>query len=702
MKKLLLAIMVWLTAVPGNAQLNQKIIGTPDDETATHIRKLADGSKIIAGITYTVSENMIDQSDIFILRLDPSGNIQWSRRIYGPKNDFLQDMIISAQNEDIILVGNSRPGTIQDDDNVAKIFRLTNAGTLIGSHSFRDNNAGNTAGDMFFGVTELNNGNLVVAGTNNYQGHVSGGLICVYNPSISLLYHEKYNITTHGDEFLGITTDGTDVFITGHVGNNNKHDLRVSRYTPGPSSGTMVYDYRYDFNAGGSYDNNVGMDIYLQSGKLLVNAALSTDCCFGSNSKQAVVRLDPATGLLQDIRVLTTNTHSNTMRMVPITDDRVFFTQNPATAIYDPFMLGVTSSVDGIVGDLTLSTSTQTLTKRFSLPGAQAISDIINSGSLLSMVGTSNGGPASIGGRDIYYVTSAYNLTDDRQECNIEDYTYTIVSPNASRISVMLAPTHVSIQPQEAVDLQQIDMDVQIICGDEIVDPPSGDCPETCYWTLNGNSNVTASHFLGSKNNAELRFRTVNQERGIFDTDGDFGINLQAGSLPDAKLHVFCSNTEQNQQGHSNVRFEELMSGDGDMLVIDHAGYVYRAAWGAAMAKQQEKIANLEAQLAQLQEQINSITNAKSSAASGASFNVYPNPASNEVSVEYNLNNKADNGTIIFTDASGKTVFTQNVHGNMGKVQISIPATVVSGTLICTLLANGETVASQKLSVTKH
>lgn len=55
------------------------------------------------------------------------------------------------------------------------------------------------------------------------------------------------------------------------------------------------------------------------------------------------------------------------------------------------------------------------------------------------------------------------------------------------------------------------------------------------FWTLSGNPSVGVNNFIGSTNNAALKFRTNNVQVGVFGTNGNFGVNVAS---PSEKLEV--------------------------------------------------------------------------------------------------------------------------------------------------------------------
>lgn len=94
-------------------------------------------------------------------------------------------------------------------------------------------------------------------------------------------------------------------------------------------------------------------------------------------------------------------------------------------------------------------------------------------------------------------------------------------------------------------------------------------CPQECYWTLNGNNNVQAHNFIGSKNNADFKIRTNNIERAIVKSDGKVGIGT---STPTEQLHT-----------NQGVRFEGLTKLDSPKRIVvqDNTGKLY---WSDALS----------------------------------------------------------------------------------------------------------------------
>ena len=87
-----------------------------------------------------------------------------------------------------------------------------------------------------------------------------------------------------------------------------------------------------------------------------------------------------------------------------------------------------------------------------------------------------------------------------------------------------------------------------------------GTNPVLNAWNLIGNS-PTATDFLGTTNNEDLRIRTNNLQRAVITNSGSFGLGVSA---PTAQLHT-----------NGTVRFQGLANGTGNALVTDGNGNVF-------------------------------------------------------------------------------------------------------------------------------
>jgi uncharacterized delta-60 repeat protein len=76
---------IWVLKLDSNGNVQwQKTYGGPDWDTAYSIQQTSDGGYIVAGWTASFGAGV---SDLWVLKLDPNGNIQWQKTYGGSAND---------------------------------------------------------------------------------------------------------------------------------------------------------------------------------------------------------------------------------------------------------------------------------------------------------------------------------------------------------------------------------------------------------------------------------------------------------------------------------------------------------------------------------------------------------------------------------------------------------------------------------------
>lgn len=84
--------------------------------------------------------------------------------------------------------------------------------------------------------------------------------------------------------------------------------------------------------------------------------------------------------------------------------------------------------------------------------------------------------------------------------------------------------------------------------------------------------------------------------------------------------------------------------------------------------------------------------------ASFSDYNVYPNPATEFLKIDFDPSSSPD--LITIADLSGKIVFTSNITPNMSNVTIPLE-TIANGVYLCRLMRGGNIVYSNKLIVSR-
>ncbi len=226
-------------------------------------------------------------------------------------------------------------------------------------------------------------------------------------------------------------------------------------------------------------------------------------------------------------------------------------------------------------------------------------------------------------------------------------------------------------------------------------------CEDSCNWSKTGNTFVKSNHFIGSKNNADFKIRTNNIQRGVFAANGNVGINT---FNPTAKLHVNAK-LEEVQTNPSNIRFENLSVGVGNVLVIDKNGYVYKST-PPLLTKIQDDLNQANQEIKELKNQVVELykllkLNVPNVFNESVLYDCAPNPSSSITLLKYSLSDKAKIAFLTFTNVIGKDIKIFNLPILKGEGQLTFSANELGlpGVYFYTLVVDGKKVNTKKLIV---
>jgi len=191
-------------------------------------------------------------------------------------------------------------------------------------------------------------------------------------------------------------------------------------------------------------------------------------------------------------------------------------------------------------------------------------------------------------------------------------------------------------------------------------------------------------------------------ERMRISSEGNVGVNT---ITPGARLHV-----------NGTVRFENLPSGTGNVLVIDASGNVRRgastarttdaAASGEEVAALKKEVDELKQALTAMQQQLAAIKNGSIDVTVAEnrpySLSSAPNPFSSTTSIKYTYPSTVRRAFINVTDINGRPVKRIDLGAaNASAVSLDADVFAYSGTYIYSLELDGKVVESRKLLVAK-
>ena len=241
-------------------------------------------------------------------------------------------------------------------------------------------------------------------------------------------------------------------------------------------------------------------------------------------------------------------------------------------------------------------------------------------------------------------------------------------------------------------------------------------CSDTCYWKVTGNNVINGNNIFGTVSDDDIRIQTSAKHRGIITKNGLLGWNTTS---PTAYLHIDCiGHNEWN--GMSDVRFENLEIGMGNVLVIDEVGNL----WDSKIPLQQfldntEKIDALERNLAETNERydklqdevtemkklLETILERGGSGGNGNGNSILyqntPNPFSKATIIGYFINNMKKDAYLAVYSLSGNELDRQLILKE-GKGSIVIDADkYASGVYLYSLIIDDVKVDTKKMILSK-
>ncbi len=426
---------LFAAATTAQAQMLQTFIGSTSgrNELVTSVKAMPDGSSVLGGYIYDIVSNTPVNIDMLLLRVKADGTILWQKQI-GTSNDDLMNNVLVTANGDIVAVGTvGRTGPYSD--NTAAILRFDSTGTLLWQKFVRVNPAAGQPGEVLWNVAELTNGNLIGVGGSYFTPSADKSMICSFTSSGTLNYIETRDRSS-SDDFTDVTAIGNDVIITGWWDGASYKDARVMRYTPGTTSGTVVWDKSWDASGvvdafGNTMTCNGLHKVYVRGGSVMASA--SSAISFGMvPSMQGAFQCDLATGNNAKLRSLMNGKYkyANNTAFYPLDSTTIYVAQNPANTFQDAVLWTAPSFTNGLISKIRpFNTTGQVLAAReYNLPSSQSIFSMDYYGGALLMAGCSNNGTSAVN-NDIYFVVSMSSLTNPNKTCDLVDDSLWVGAP---------------------------------------------------------------------------------------------------------------------------------------------------------------------------------------------------------------------------------------------------------------------------------
>lgn len=212
-----------------------RIYGGSGYEHARCVRQTSDGGFVLAGMTKSFGAG---NEDIYLIRTDANGNIEWTKTFGGPAIDQAYSVEQTPDNGFIVAGHTASFGAGVND---LILIKTDSVGTLLWNKTY-----GGTDQDYGYALKQLDDGNFVVVGRSASYGPMRGYLLKLSVtgiPQWSMLYNNTYDLTDlvqiSDGEYL-ITGGGTSLLKTDSLGNSmweRKHKFNVWG-----STGKQIYE----------------------------------------------------------------------------------------------------------------------------------------------------------------------------------------------------------------------------------------------------------------------------------------------------------------------------------------------------------------------------------------------------------------------------------------------------------------------------
>lgn len=204
----------WVVKVDSAGAIEwHKVFGGSDTDDARQVRQLSDGTYIIGGSrVFPTGTNR--NIDFWLIKIDQTGNLQWTKRYGGTGRDELHSLKATSDG------GYIMAGWTASDDGDISNYHGSNDGWVVKINSQGNIQYTKTLGgsniDMLESVEQTTDGGYIVAGltrsrdgdVSNYYGNYDGWLVKL-DATLNIQWQKTYG-TTSWDEFKSVrqTTDG--------------------------------------------------------------------------------------------------------------------------------------------------------------------------------------------------------------------------------------------------------------------------------------------------------------------------------------------------------------------------------------------------------------------------------------------------------------------------------------------------------------
>lgn len=282
-------VFVMKTDNDGNV-LWAKTVGGDKDDIAYSMKKTSDGGFVVVGSTASYVSAPADNSNMYIIKMDASGNVEWTRSVGGNDLDEAKDVIKTYDNK-YAIVGNTKSFGAGNED--VYLIELDSAGNLLWDYTI-----GGTGSDFGNGLIQFSAvGDIIVVGSTT--GFSAGGEIpyliktselgvllnsYTYDLATSVSTKKRYftKIDRAWSPALSCVITGSDGF--GSIGDAQHFILNLSSTTL-----SINWMKKYYMNSGAGVGSSIRM---IAGGNYIIGGTMGID-------RPALIKVDFAGTVLE-------------------------------------------------------------------------------------------------------------------------------------------------------------------------------------------------------------------------------------------------------------------------------------------------------------------------------------------------------------------------------------------------------------------
>ncbi|HRH67095.1 MAG TPA: T9SS type A sorting domain-containing protein [Bacteroidia bacterium] len=271
MKKLLLLFALVVISFASRAQVKfQDLYGDINLDDAQAVARTFDNGYILVGGT---GPNVIDSTDIALFRLNSDGDLIWSSRVEGYKDDFISD-VKQLSDGSFLLIGSTYSSPIDTQYADILVTKIDDSGFVVWSKVF-----GGSDYDEAQTLLDMGNDEFVILGnTWSYGSALKSALAIKIDASGNQIWANVSSTTVSNYFYGGDKTDEGFIAAGGtyNVSGGTNFDHYITKFD---SSGHILWSKRYGtISADWAYAIRKTSDGgYIVAGVSTVNTAGGTD-----------------------------------------------------------------------------------------------------------------------------------------------------------------------------------------------------------------------------------------------------------------------------------------------------------------------------------------------------------------------------------------------------------------------------------------